>query len=445
MQRPEVAIIGAGASGIGVGKALRQAGVEFDIIEASSRFGGNWQPDGPASKMYDSAHLISSRRNTQFADYPMPDSYPDYPAHPLVFSYLTDLAEHFDLPKRTRFNTRVARMERQDSGWRLHFDQGPPSDYRMVIVCNGLLRQPKVPQVPGQFDGEVIHASKYRSSEQFRHQRVLVVGSGNSGCDIAVDAAHTASKAFHSTRRGYYYMPKFIAGKPTQEWLMDEASNHPDEQSYWAHVRSVFKLAGYDGVDYGLLEPDHAIEACHPIMNSQILYHIGHGDITPKPDISRFDGKHVVFSDGSREEIDVLLWATGYDIDLPFLDASLYDWKGCFNNLFLRMIPQEFDDLMFIGYLNTPSGIGNLANIMGRFAAEYVQAFRAQSPAFQTLRQMKHHPEQLDLGQQRFMNTQRHEHEVDLWKFIKSVNFISARLQADKSSSSRQPELAFAQ
>lgn len=430
MQHPSIAIIGAGASGIGVAKALKAVGIDFEIIEATGRFGGNWQPDGPSSKMYDSVHLISSRRNTQFADFPMPESYPDYPRHNLVFAYLQSLAEHHNLQARTRFNTRVVHMDKLPAGgWLLECDDGSRRQYALVVVCNGLLGRPDIPQIAGHCTAQTLHASQYRSSEQLRGKRVLVVGGGNSGCDIAVDAAQTASAAYHSTRRGYHYMPKFINGRPTQEWLMEEAARFPDEDQYWAHVEQSFRFAGYDGRDFGLPAPDHDIRECHPIMNSQILYYIGHGDVTPKPDIARIDGQQVHFTDGSQITVDLIIWATGYRIDLPFLPTGVYDWKQEFDNLFLRMLPASHDDLLFVGYLNTPSGIGNLANIMGNFVAAYVQAWQTRSPAWQTLQHLKQQPQRLDLGQQRFMRTARHAHEVDLWKFIKTLNFMTARLR----------------
>jgi hypothetical protein len=421
--QPTIAIIGAGASGLGVAKALREAGVNFEIIEATARFGGNWQPDGPASKMYESVHLISSRRNTQFADFPMPADYPDYPRHNQVFAYLTQLAEHCQLAAHTRFNTRVTHMAKDAQGWQLTFADGSQSGYEVVVVCNGLLGVPRIPDYPGIFSGPSLHARDYRSSEQLRGKRVLVVGGGNSGCDIAVDAAQTASRALHSTRRGYHYMPKFIDGQPTQEWLMDQAPKFNDEDAYWAHVEHSFKFAGFDGRDYGLPAPDHGIRECHPILNSQILYYIGHGDLHAKPDISRFDGQQVHFSDGSVETIDLIVWATGYDVDLPFLPQEMFDWKREFDGLFMRMLPARHNDLMFVGYLNTPSGIGNLANMTGRFIAACIKARAADSPAWRQLQHIKLTPERLDLGQQ------RHAHEVDLWKFIRTLNFLTARLQ----------------
>jgi len=427
--QPTIAIIGAGASGLGVAKALKECGLAFEIIEATRRFGGNWQPDGPASKMYASVHLISSRRNTQFADFPMPDDYPAYPRHDQVFDYLTQLAEHHGLAAHTRFDTRVTHMDKDAGGWQLTFADGSQSRYDAVVVCNGLLGVPTTPEYPGHFSGTALHARDYRGAEQLRGQRVLVVGGGNSGCDIAVDAAQVARRALHSTRRGYHYMPKFIDGQPTQEWLMDQAPKFSDEDAYWAHVERSFKFAGFDGRDYGLPAPDHDIRECHPILNSQILYYIGHGDLQAKPDIQRFDGNQVYFSDGSVETVDVIVWATGYAIDLPFLPCEVFDWRRDFDDLFLRMLPARHDDLVFVGYLNTPSGIGNLANMTGRFVAACLQARAADSPAWRQLLQIKQRPGDLDLGQQRFMQTRRHAHEVDLWKFIRTLNFLTARLQ----------------
>lgn len=428
MSNAKIAVLGGGASGIGVAKALSEAGQNFEIFEATNRLGGNWQPDGPASKMYDSVHLISSKRNTQFADFPMPREYPDYPHHSRVFAYLQQLAQRYSLPQRTRFETTVTAMQPIESGWRLTTSDGATDDFSYVVVCNGLLRRPTTPRYPGVFAGTSVHAANYKSADIFKGKRALVVGGGNSGCDIAVDAGQNATTAFHSTRRGYHYMPKFIAGRPTQEWLMDEAPKFADPAAYWQHVSSSFKFAGFDGTDYGLPAPDHSIEACHPIMNSQILYHIGHGDIVSKPDIAALNGDTVTFADGSQEQIDIIVWATGYNIDLPFLDKQVFDWHRELPGLFLRMVPKQFEDLLFVGYLNTPSGIGNLANIMGRFVSAYIGARERGSSAFTTVSQLKLRPEALDLGRDRFMQTERHDHEVDLWKFIKAVNFVTGKL-----------------
>lgn len=429
MNRTSIGIIGGGACGLGVGKALRQAGMgDFEILEASSRLGGNWQPDGPASKMYQSAHLISSKNNTQFTDYKMPGDYPPYPRNTLFFQYLQNLAADFKLYDNARLNTVVTDMRPEKGGWTLTFKDGSESFYDFVVVANGLLRKPILPKCAANYTGESIHSGDYKTSDVFKGKDVLIVGAGNSGCDIAVDAAHMAKSVAHSTRRGYYYMPKFINGMPTQEWLMAQAPNFSDSDKYWEHVQATFKMAGFDGTDYGLPVPDHKISECHPIMNSQILYHIGHGDIKPKPDIDRCEGRTVYFTDGTHQDFDLIIWASGFSVDLPFMRPEIFDWRHKLSSLFLRMVPAEYDNLLFVGYLNTPSGIGNIVNTLSRFVVAYLTAREQQSEAWKTLQQVKTQSNLLDLGQDRFMHTDRHAYEVDLWKYIKAINFMTSKL-----------------
>jgi hypothetical protein len=441
MSRKAVGIIGAGASGLGVARALRRSDIDFELIEATSHLGGNWQVDGAAAKMYQSAHLISSKKNTQFIDFPMPADYPAYPRHDLFREYLENLAKASEIPQSTRFDSAVEAMTPEADGWRLRFRDGSEASYEMVVLCNGLLRKPVLPSIASSAECESLHAVNYRSAEIFRGRRVLIVGGGNSGCDIAVDAAHTARAVFHSTRRGYHYMPKFIDGRPTQEWLMDESPKFADADAYWKHVERTFKLAGFRGEDYGLPAPDHPIHACHPIMNSQILFHVGHGDIAPKPDILAFKKDQVTFADQTTETVDLIVWATGYSVDIPFLDRSLFDWRKNIPSLFLRMVPAEFDNLLFVGYLNSPSGIGNLVNTMARFVTNYIKARRLDSEAWRTVRKMATSGYRLDLGQDRFMKTDRHMLEVDLWKFLKSVNYVSSKLEGN-SARSHHPKAA---
>lgn len=424
-----VGIIGGGASGIGVAKALTEVGLDYEVLEAAGGLGGNWRPDGPASKMYDSVHLISSKRNTQFADFPMPEAYPHYPSHRQMYAYLMTVADRFDVAAHTRFGATVEHAYPESDHWVCRLADGTLRRYANLVVCNGLLRTPIVPRIEGRFDGLQIHSGDYRSSDVFRGKRVLVVGGGNSGCDIAADAALHAAQAFHSTRRGYHYMPKFVDGRPTQEWLMDIAPGFSDPAAYWKHVGEVFKLAGFRGEDYGLPEPDHRIDEAHPIMNSQVLYQIGHGRLKPKPDIRCLAGNTVEFADGSSEAIDVILWATGFRMDLSFLDAEHFDAGTEVDRLFLRMAPQRHDNLLFVGYLNTPSGLGNVLNIAARFIAAHICARKAGTTNWQRFLQMKQQPDRLDLGQGRFMATDRHRYEVDLWKYIRAVNFVTGKLR----------------
>lgn len=422
------AIIGGGAAGLGLAKTLKARGIAFEIFEAEDDFGGNWYFGKPCARVYESTHLISSKRNTEFSDFPMPADYPAYPNHRQVLEYLRSFARHFGLYERARFGTRVDALMPTDDGWRVTLSTGETLEYSGVVVANGRLHQPLQPKYSGTFAGETLHAGDYRSADVFRGRRVLIVGGGNSGCDIAVDAAGTAAKTWHSMRRGYHFMPKFIHGQPTPEWLMETASRFADSAAFWRHVRDTFKAAGFDGTDYGLPAPDHAIDQAHPIMNSRLLYHIGHGDVTSKPDVARFEGRTVHFVDGSSEDVDLVLFATGYRIAVPFLAREHLDWKGAWLDLFLHVFHRRYENLFFVGYHNAPSGLGNITNAVSHCVAACVEARERGTPAYRVFQHLKR-TARPGLGHERFIQTDRHSAEVDLWKYIRALNFVRGKLE----------------
>ena len=295
----KLAIIGGGPTGIGIGRELFRQGIDFDLYEGEADFGGVWNTGAACARTYPSLHLISPKFNTQVQDFPMPAAYPHYPNHAQMLAYLRALARDGGLYERTRFNARVESMEPSGARWRVRCADGSHRDHDLVVVCTGLQRKPRYPDYPGHFDGEVLHTCDYKSPEQLRGRRVLVIGAGNSGCDLAVEAVHHASSVLHSTRRGYYYQPKFVDGQPTPQWMMSLGSRFGSKEETLAYIGQVFKLAGFDGTDYGLPAPDYPLDAAHPVMNSQLLYHLGHGDIEPKGDVASFEGRQVHFTDGS--------------------------------------------------------------------------------------------------------------------------------------------------
>jgi cation diffusion facilitator CzcD-associated flavoprotein CzcO len=420
-------IIGGGATGIGLGKCFGEAGIDYELLEAEDDFGGNWYFGKGAANVYQSTHLISSKTNTQFSDFPMPQDYPDYPNHGQFLAYLRTLARHFKVYDHARFGARVVSAEPKGTEWTVRLESGEERVYSGVIVANGRLRVPSQPRYPGEFTGETMHSKEYISNERIKGKRVLVVGAGNSGCDIAVASVWGASQVLFSMRRGYHFMPKFIAGKATQDWLMSIGPQFKSSEEMWTEVKRIFKLAGYDPTDFGLPKPEHDIDQAHPIMNSQILYHIGHGDILPRRDIRSLQGRRVEFTDGRIDEVDAIIYATGYEMSFPFLSERVLRWKGGRPDLYMYLVHPEYDNLVFFGYINSPSGLGNLVNTGGRFLAEYFKAYERNSKAFQVFRGMKSRPEP-DLGQGRFMKTQRHSTEVDLWKLIKTLNFLRSKI-----------------
>ena len=427
----EICILGGGPFGIGIGKNLIQAGIDnFTIIESADNFGGTWYFGSENSLVYESTHLISSKKNTEFSDYPMPEDYPPFASHQQFLAYLRDTAEYFGLYQHVLFNTTVTKVQPKGDRWEVSLSTGESRDFATLIVANGRLREPITPDYPGKFSGEAFHAKHYKHPDCLRRKKVLIVGAGNTGCDIAMDSVYYAEKTFFSTRRPYYYTPKFIDGKPYQDWIMEKSGEFPSKQAFWEHAKKIFKQAGYDPTDYGLEQPDYSIDQLHPIVNSLILHHIGHGALIPKPDIQKFEKNQVYFKDGSEEKIDVLIYATGYEIALPFFDKSLLSWKNGLPDNFLGF-DRCFDNLIFVGYFNSAAGLGNVLNSYGKLIVAYLKAKEKDSAAYQTFCRLKQGPEP-DIGRDYYTQTKiaRNRYEVDLWKTLRVINTLESKLNS---------------
>ncbi|WP_289535204.1 NAD(P)-binding domain-containing protein [Pseudomonas sp. SO81] len=353
------AIIGAGPMGLAAARQLQRHGIPFVGFELHSDVGGLWDIANPHSTLYQSAHLISSKGATAFAEFPMPDAVPPYPHHSQIGQYFRDYAEHFGLRQHYQFNTRVVRLERLSQGWRLVSEQdGTLREWQFegVLIANGTLHRPNQPALPGRFTGELLHSSVYKNAELFADKRVLVIGCGNSACDIAVDAVHRAKSVDLSVRRGYHFLPKFILGKPTDTF--GGAIKLPRRLKQLVDGLLVRALLGKPS-QYGLPDPDYRLYESHPVMNSLVLHHIGHGDIQPRGDIRAVDGKRVTFANGDSAEYDLILQATGYRLDYPFIDRAELNWplEADAPQLYLNVFHPLHDDLFMLGMIEA-SGLG---------------------------------------------------------------------------------------
>lgn len=355
--RAQYAVIGAGPSGLAAARALSRAGLAFDGYEAGSGVGGLWDIDNPRSTMYESAHLISSRTTTQFAEFPMPTDV-DYPGHRTLVQYFRDYADHFGLTEQFRFRTKVTRVRRQGDGSWTVTASGPGGDtaltYAGVILANGTLAEPKVPDFAGSFDGELLHTSAYKRASALTGKRVLVIGAGNSGCDIAVDAVHHAASVDMSVRRGYYFVPRYLFGRPAD--TLNQGRPLPARIKQFVDARVLRAFTG-DPARFGFPRPDHRIYESHPIVNTLLLNHLGQGDLRIRPDVERFDGPTVHFRDGTSGDYDTVLLATGYTLDYPFVDRAELNWTGWSPQLYLNVFPPAFRGLFVMGMIEA-SGIG---------------------------------------------------------------------------------------
>ncbi|MCM2562278.1 NAD(P)-binding domain-containing protein [Lutimaribacter sp. EGI FJ00015] len=386
------ALIGAGPMGLAAAKTLVEQGVAFQGFELHSDVGGLWDIDGPRSTMYETAHLISSRTMTEFADFPMREDVAEYPSHREMRQYFRDFADHFDLRRHYRFKAEVLRTEPlgdDGDGWRITWRDaaGEHSEvFAGLLIANGTLSEPNMPEFKGDFTGQLLHSSAYRHPDQFRGKRVLVVGAGNSGCDIAVDAIHHGRRCDLSMRRGYYFVPKYVFGRPAD--TMGGAIRLP----MWLKRRVdglILKWFVGDPSKYGFPKPDYKLYESHPVVNSQVLFHAGHGDLTVRPDIDRFEGQTVHFTDGSSAEYDMVLAATGYKLHYPFIEARHLNWQGDAPHLYLNAMHPARDDLFVLGMIEA-TGLGwQGRHEQAEMVARYIRGLRDGRPEARKLQQQK--------------------------------------------------------
>jgi cation diffusion facilitator CzcD-associated flavoprotein CzcO len=430
MHDQRFAIIGAGPSGLSAARALSKAGIAFDGYEASRGVGGLWDIENPRSTMYESAHLISSRTTTEFAEFPM-DTTADYPSHRTLIRYFRDFADRFGLTERFRFETKVTAVEpTEDGGWTIRAT-GPGGDseerYTGVILANGTLAEPNIPAFGGEFTGEIIHTSAYKNAQQLAGKRVLIIGAGNSGCDIAVDAVHHAASVDMSVRRGYYFVPRYLFGRPSD--TLNQGRPLPARIKQFVDKRVLQAFTG-DPVRFGFPKPDYKIYESHPIVNTLILNHLGQGDLGIRADIDRFEGSTVHFRDGASGEYDMVLLATGYTLDYPFVAREALNWTGWSPKLFLNIFPPSFNGLYVIGMIEA-SGIGWQGRYeQAELIATYLAAKSVQQAEFRRRAATEPWPDLT--GGYKYLGLERMSYYVNKDAYRGAVRAAAAALRSDE-------------
>lgn len=414
---PKACIIGAGSSGLTTCKALQEREIPFDCFELSDDIGGNWYYDNPngLSSIYRQLHIDTSKSRMAFSDFPMPAAYPNYASHEQVFQYFSAYADHFGLRRRITFNTGVEKARLGEDGlWQVALSTSERRLYDALFVCNGHHWDPRWPEppFPGEFHGEVMHSHYFRTAEPFRDQRVVVVGMGNSALDIAVETSYVAKETFLAARRGVYIIPKYLFGRPLDTWW-------PPRMPYWVNsflLGILLRLQVGRMEDYGLPRPDHQLLEAHPSMSSTALDRIAHRAITPKPNIARLLGDRVEFTDGSVEEADVIVYATGYKVSFPFFDE---DFLAAPNNelpLYRRMIKPGIPNLFFIGLVQPLGAIFPIAERQAIIAGEYLCGRYAPPPEAEMLADIARREEQ---QRRRYVRSPRHTMQVDFDDFMR--------------------------
>lgn len=358
-------IIGAGFVGLGVAKALQDADIPYDQVDASDDIGGNWYHG-----VYETAHIISSRKVTEFTDFPMPSNYPDFPSAKQMREYLNLFVDHYQLHKHIELNCQVTWVKPlENHQWQVSFNNQTPKIYKGIIICNGHHWSKRFPNFTGEFTGEIIHTKDYKHPKQLHNKRVLVIGGGNSACDVAAEAARVGSKCVLSLRESVWFIPKTFAGIPVTDWLR----GWMPEQIQRLLVYTMIRLTFGRHKDYGLTQPQYPIFTKHPSLNNEVPYYLKHGKITPKPGVLTLAGQEVEFVDGSRDSFDLIVCGTGYDLAYPFLPPELQRVNGPILNCYGRGFLEDYQNICFVGWEQARGGVGSLISAYGPFLTRCLQ------------------------------------------------------------------------
>lgn len=428
----KVCIIGAGSSGITAAQVLHARGVDFDCFEVGSEVGGNWRygNDNAMSSAYASLHINTSRQLMEYAAYPMPDSLPDYPSHWQIAEYFDSFVDHFGFRDKISFRTEVTQVDPvAGGGYDVTVRRVPtgstddvagPTDepsetrrYEHVIVANGHHWKPRWPEpaFPGAegFPGEQIHAHHYRTPEPLVGKRVLVLGIGNSACDIAVESTRVATSTDLAMRRGAHIVPKYMFGVPTDHLTDSPLARGPFKIQQWA-MQLTLRLTQGKVTDYGLPEPDHAVLHAHPTVSQELLNRLGHGDITVRPNIDRFEGSKVFFVDGTAAEYDVVVYCTGYEVSFPFLDDRVVHTEDNHIDLYRRVVDPKNPGLYFIGLIQPLGALMPLAEAQAEWVGDLITGVGALPGVEEMNAQIADYDRKLA---KRYVASKRHTIQVD--------------------------------
>ena len=357
-------VIGAGPIGLAMADALKQRGIAFDQVDASDGVGGLWRHG-----VYQGVHIVSSKKSTGYTHYPMPAHYPDFPSSTQVLRYLESFAHDRDLDASIEVRRKVVRAAPlADESWKVTFEDGEERIYKGVVVCNGHHWDKRMPRYRGRFTGSFIHSSDYKEPKQLQGRRVLVIGGGNSGCDIACEAARVGASCDWSLRSGYWFLPKTAFGRPLTDlpiWGLPVSLQR-------LILRGLVGIFIGDYRRYGLQKPDHKLFERHPAFGTDVLNYLRQGRIKPRADIVRFSGTKVHFNDGSVGEYDLVVAATGFNNSLPFLPKNLVPIDDGVVQVYGGAFPDTVKNLYIIGWAQPRNGFGTIIAPAAKLYAEMI-------------------------------------------------------------------------
>ena len=356
-----IGVIGAGASGLCAAKHLLEVGLDVTVFEIGTQVGGLWcyMNDSGRSSAYRTLHINTAKNVTNFRDFLFAEEVQRFPSHEDMYAYLKSYAEHFGVMEHIRFNSEVTELiplfepGKRDPKWRITTVDGDEHVFDAVCVCTGHLTKPvHVPEFRDGFTGTYMHSHDYKEPEPMVGKRVCVVGIGNSAVDVASDVCVNTKRCVLVARSGVWIAPKMVFGvafTDLTDWFMK-----PWMPAWLRKRLLVFLIWCVHGKPERLGLPP-VTERVHATSSGTVVNDIAYRRIEVKHGVDRIEGRKIRFTDGTSDEFDVLVAATGYLIDLPFLSEDIVPRANNHIRLWKRVIPPEWPGLYFVGMLNVVS------------------------------------------------------------------------------------------
>ncbi|MEA2726416.1 MAG: hypothetical protein QOF70_891 [Acetobacteraceae bacterium] len=372
-----VAVIGAGASGLCSAKYLLQAGFDVTVFEIGSQIGGMWcfNNDSGRSSAYRTLHINTSRGVTRFSDLDFDPETQPFPDHYDMHRYLVRYADHFGVTPRIRFNSKVQHVRPafdpagEPPAWDITLANGSVERFDAVLLATGHLTKPlHVPELE-RFGEGYLHAHHYREPEPFVGQRICVVGVGSSACDIASDVCVTSPRTILVARSGVTILPKLLFGQAFTDITAQIQRPWIPRKLRQKLVRTLVWLAHGDMTKLGFKRSD---TLSHVTSNGTVTTDIAYRRIVVRQGIESVDGHMIRFADGTEEEFDTLIAATGYRIDLDMLPPEVVPVEDNRLGLYMRIVPPGWPGLFLMGFFNTDTALNMVFEHQARWVREYL-------------------------------------------------------------------------
>ncbi len=372
-------IVGGGPAGIAVAASLGRRGVESVVLEKGNTVAPAWH------QHYERLHLHTNKQASGLPGRPMPSHYPRYPSRDQVASYMESYAR--DEGVDVRFHTEVVSCRREGGRWIVTTSDGSVFDADNVVIATGLSHHPVIPDYPDleDYQGEVVHSSEYRNGEPFAGWKVLVVGFGNSGAEIALDLMEHGALTGLSVRSPSVVVPRDLFGIPIltiARWLSVLPPRLADQLSKPILLAAVGNTdrRGIPAASWGPME-QIAEKGKIPVLDVGTMAAIKRGDIKVRPGIERFTTTGVVFADGRSESFDAVVFATGFD---PGLNRILESTEGLVDDEGVPLVSGDVTaepGLYFCGFHEPPTGRLREIGLEAERIAEVISADVGSAPA----------------------------------------------------------------